>query len=92
MSRRSERAPDLPECDEDVMSNFDGAINPESEKQVRARTHMSRHAAWNFNGLVWFDGEKFIEEVWVYGTPVAVYDAPDLQTLMEISNDNHGRD
>lgn len=74
------------------MSNLDLSIDAGFESAIRADPGrvFGRHAAWNFNGRVWFDGEIFIEEVWTYGSPVQVIRSRSLNDLMGKVNAIYG--
>ncbi len=76
------------------MSNCDHSIDDGFEAALRAAPLKvyGRHAGWNFNGLVWFDGKDFVEEVWVYHVPRTVITAPTLEQLMQDVNDQFGHD
>jgi hypothetical protein len=72
------------------MSNYNHTIDEGFEEALRSLKYIGRHAAWDFNGLVWFDGEKFNEEVWQYHIPVKVVQADSLRDLMDDVNDEFG--
>jgi hypothetical protein len=72
------------------MSNLDQSIDEGFEEQLRSRRVWGRHAAWNFNGHVWFENGEFHEEVWRYGQPVASFSEPTLAELMETVSDEYG--
>lgn len=72
------------------MSNFDHTIDEGVEEALRSGKHYCQHAAWNFCGYVWHDGTEFVEEVWVYGAPVAEHRNTDLRELMRAVNAEHG--
>ena len=76
------------------MSNFDHVIDEGMDEQLRAQPGkvFSRHAAWNFNGKVWFEGDAFHSEIWVYGSPRQTLHAPTLRELMKLANDEYGYD
>lgn len=76
------------------MSNFDNAIDPECEANLRTGKFYCQHAAWDFCGYVrWDEAEQtFVEEVWRYNAPVAVLKDPDLRDLMDKVNDRFGWD
>jgi hypothetical protein len=74
------------------MSNFDNEIDEGVEEALKAGDWYCHHAAWDFNGLVWYDAElgMFIEEIWRYKTQVGTYQAPTLRELMDLTNDDWG--
>jgi hypothetical protein len=76
------------------MTNLDQSIEEGFEEALRAAPNrvFGRHAAWEFNGLVWFDGEQFCEEVWRYHSPIEIMTAPTLRELMCVVNDKYGYD
>ncbi len=82
----------LPESDHG-MSNFDQSVDDGLEDDLRAGMK-GRHAAWNFNGLVWLDDwtGMFCEVVRRFHVIVAVHAAPTLEELMHEVNDEHGWD
>lgn len=72
------------------MSNLDHTVDDGMKELLQKGEHYIRHAGWNFNGQVWWDGEKFREEVWTYGSIREVFEADDLKSLMEIVNNEYG--
>jgi hypothetical protein len=74
------------------MSNFDHSIDDGFEEALKEKPKAvyGRHSGWNFNGLVYFEGGMFFEQVWRYGAPVATISAPSLLELMEIVNSEYG--
>lgn len=76
------------ECDVG-MTNYDHSIDGRFEQALRAG-RWGRHAAWNFNGRVWFEEGRFHEEVWIYGDPIAVLSAATLKELMAVVNERYG--
>lgn len=74
------------------MSNFDGSIDDGLAETLRANPVFARHAGWEFNGRVWWDGGVFREQVWRYHQPIATYSAATLRELMGAVNDAHGWD
>jgi hypothetical protein len=75
-----------------VMSNCDHTIEPDAEKRLKSGKVYGRHAAWDFNALVWWEDGEFHSQVYRYHEPVGEYSAPTLQELMEKANENHGWD
>lgn len=74
------------------MSNFGLSVDEGFEKELRSRPDrvFGRHAGWNFNGRVWFDGTTFHEEVWTWGIPVEIISADTLEGLMAEVNSKYG--
>lgn len=83
----------MTEIDE-CMSNCDHSIDAGMEEKLRANPGQvfSRHAAWNFNGKVWFENDAFYSEIWVYGSPRQTFSASSLRELMDRANDEYGHD
>lgn len=86
---QSKRPQDLREI-ELGMTNFDHTIDVGLEAALRAGGVYGRHAAWNFNGQVWFADGMFHEEVWVYKEPQGTISAPTLEELMAAVNAKYG--
>jgi len=76
------------------MSNFDNEIEDGFLEALQGEPGevFGRHSGWNFNGRVWLENGKFHEEVWVYGSPVAIYSGDSLRELMDEVNNEHGWD
>ena len=76
------------------MTNFDHSIDAGLDNLLRSNPNKVcvGHAAWNFHGTVWFDGEQFVEEVWTYGSPREVIKAGTIPELMEAVNSEYGYD
>ena len=72
------------------MSNFDYQIDEGMESKLREGGTFRRHAAYNFNGVVWFADGLFYEEVWVYRSPRATFTSDSLRCLMEEVNSEFG--
>lgn len=72
------------------MSNCDHSIDDGTEEFLREGAAWIGHAAWNFYGHVWWDGEQFCEEVWCYGSPRSVFRAATLRELMREVNAEYG--
>jgi hypothetical protein len=74
------------------MRNRGFVIDPGFDQQLRAKPGRAfgRHSGWDFNGLVWFDGEVFHEEVWQYHKPVKTISAASLWELMQAVNSEFG--
>jgi hypothetical protein len=76
------------------MSNFDDSIDPGFEDALRSSPGkvFGLHAAWNFNGKVWFSDGKFFEEVWVYNRIEEILSANSLRELKDLASENFGHD
>jgi hypothetical protein len=76
-----------------TMSNFNYSADDGLEDALRDGQR-GTHAAWNFNGLIWFDPAdgQFWERVSRFHVPVATVSAPGLRELMEKVNDEYGWD
>jgi len=66
------------------MTNFDGTIDEGFAEALQASPGKvkGRHAAWDFNGQVFFYNDQFHEEVWIYGSPILIVSADTLPELM----------
>jgi hypothetical protein len=82
----------LPESEHGI-SNFDHAIDPGLEADLRAGMRGS-HAAWEFHGTVWFDAKagQFCEAVRRYRALIGIVGRPTLEELMVAVNDEYGWD
>lgn len=74
------------------MSNFDHKIDDGLDQALRAGGVWGRHAAWEFNGRVWFANGRFHEQVWRHRSPVATVTADTLPELMTEVNARWGND
>jgi hypothetical protein len=72
------------------MSNFDHTVDPGLAEALKAGNVYAQHAAWEFNGEVWFADGLFHEQVFRYHQPVGSYRADTLEELMTRVNDHHG--
>ena len=74
------------------MSNFDGKIDDGLAEALIAgegKVYAS-HAAWNFNGKVYYRDGMFHEDVWRYHSLKETISAETLQELMSAVNDEYG--
>jgi hypothetical protein len=72
------------------MSNFDHTIDAGFAEALQGGRVFGRHSAWDFNGLVWWDGKRFVEQVSVHRSPIKTFSASTLRDLMEMANDEFG--
>ena len=82
------------ETDDAIMTNFDHSVSANVAAELVAQPNKicAQHSGWNFCGYAWWDGENFQEEVWVYNSPVKTVQAPNLEALMAIVNEEFGWD
>jgi len=75
-----------------VYSNFDHDLDNEVVEILKANPNelCAQHAAWNFCGFIWFDGEMWWEEVRVYGSRAGTHSSNDLPMLIEHINNEYG--
>jgi hypothetical protein len=90
MNGIAEKIRDLPESGHG-MSNFDHSVDDGLEADLRAGMR-GRHAAWDFNGMLWWDEKAglFYEAVRVYHVVQAIIGRPTLHQLMHDVNDQFG--
>ena len=76
------------------MSNFDNNIDEGFAEALQANPGkvFGRHAAWDFNGKVWFDEGKFHDEVMVKRLLRKTMSAGSLRELMDVVCDEFGYD
>ncbi len=72
------------------MSNFDHSIDEDLEEYLVNGGEEATHAAWDFNGKLWYKDGLFYEEVWVYHVPQETISASTLPDLMKVVNDKYG--
>lgn len=75
-----------------IYSNFDHDYHAPTIDLVRSGRVYAQHSAWDFCGRVWFADGIWCETVYVFGTPVATYCAPELADLIAHVIDKHGSD
>lgn len=76
-----------------LYSNFDHTLNEAvleiiTEQPFRA----GEHTAWEFHGVVWFDGKLWYEEVSRYHSVVATYTGESALDVIEQANDDWGHE
>lgn len=74
----------------DVMTNFDHSIDQAVAELLRAGDRWAYHSAANFHGVVWFDGGRWHEQVFVHRVPQGSLSAGTLEDLMKLVNDEYG--
>ena len=73
-------------------SNFDHEAEPGTEELLRTNPNevAVKYAAWNFYGLVAFDGEKFLVEVWVHGLCQEILEVEEFDDIIPTTSDKYG--
>lgn len=76
---------------DEVYSNFDHQLNkPVVEYLMTHPDVCAPHHAYYFMGYVWFEDDKWHEEVWSYKTPVQVFHANTVEEVIELACENWG--
>jgi hypothetical protein len=80
------------ELHESVYSNFDHTFNREVAERLEKGDCFARHAAYDFNGSVWFNPVSglWAEEIWVYQKVVETLTARTLEDLIKLANNQYG--
>ncbi len=76
----------------ELMSNSDREINKETEQAIKGKELFSTYSGRNFLGMVWWQDNKWLCEVWFYGCfrKAVVYDT--LEDIMTEVSDSYGYD
>ncbi|MDB5156148.1 MAG: hypothetical protein JWR50_855 [Mucilaginibacter sp.] len=66
-----------------IISNLTNQIDQQIATVIKGNNYFSRYAAWNFNGIVWWNDELgfWCAEVWKFNNYVASYLAESLEEL-----------
>jgi hypothetical protein len=76
------------------MDNFDNEhpIDEGFEAALRERPNevFGRHSGTEFNGIVYFDGEDFVEKVYVFHNLRDTIEADTLEQLRDYVNNQYG--
>ena len=75
-----------------ALTNFDHSIMPGTAELLKSPGNYTHHAGENFNGVVYWDGSRFCEDVWCYHVYRETIKAETLEKLMEAVNDKYGWD
>lgn len=80
------------ETEDPVYSNIDHELDEEVVKDLKEfpNKRYAQHAAYNFCGYIWFNGEVFIEEIWVYHKKVEVLENKYILELIREANNEYG--
>jgi hypothetical protein len=84
--------PDLRETDNSLYSNFDHVFDLDVVQELASHPGelCAHHAAWDFSGYVWYDGEEWCEQVWQYKVQVETRTNRVLTDLIESVNNDYG--
>lgn len=84
------------EFEDSAYSNFDHTFEygfKETEKMIKENSDkFFGHSAWNFCGYIWFENDKFYEEVWCYQIHNETFENENLRDLIENVNMKYGYD
>jgi hypothetical protein len=75
-----------------IWSNAEGVLNLEIEERLKQGDCYASHAAWDYNGSVWFDPdtEVWYEEIWKYGTRVDTITGDSATNVIAKTLARHG--
>ena len=80
------------ELEDVIYCNLDHRLNLDTAVKLKTIPNTyAQHAAWNFCGLVFWDGSSWVEEVWQYRM-VSTHTDNDLSTLIEAVNNEYGHE
>lgn len=77
-----------------AFSNFDHTFEhgiEETTKMIMENPdNYFDHNAWNFCGYIWFENNKFYEEIWVHRNHRYTLESEDLGDLITEANNDYG--
>ena len=78
----------------DAFSNFDHTFKhgiEETTKMIMENPDRCfGHAAWDFRGYIWFENDRFYEEIWSHHSHINTLESEDLRDLITKANDIYG--
>lgn len=76
----------------EVATNFDHSIDQTIKAKLieNPNKFSASHSAWNFNGTIYYDDNKFIEEIWVYGSKREKLENNSIEELIQEANNKYG--
>lgn len=80
------------EYDEVIMSNCGHDIHENVAEHIKGKPLYSMYAGWNFCGQVWWEGDMWNCEVWVYGSWQRTFNSDSLQEIMDDVSSEYGAD
>jgi hypothetical protein len=85
-------APPQRELHETVYSNIDHDLDDNVVGELEKGDCFARHAAWDFNGSIWFDvaTATWYEDIWRYKMHTDQFTAATIMGVIEQANDEYG--
>lgn len=74
----------------EIMSNCDGLVIEQTSTEIKGKELFSRYSGWNFNGLVWWQDNKWCCEVWCYRNWCETIICNTLKDVMEAVSSKYG--
>jgi len=68
---------------EEIMSNYDGKVVEETVKAIKGKELFSHYTGWNFCGRVWWENDKWLCEVYRYGSYNQTFINDALEEIMK---------
>lgn len=80
------------ELEDEFCSNFDGIINTETVKELKASNSHANYPGWDFHGTVWYDNQSnhFKCKIMCYRSHVDTITAETPEDLKEAVCENYG--
>lgn len=75
---------------EELMSNFDGEINKDTEKSIKGKNLFSTYSAGIFHGIVWNKGDKWLCEIWRCGSHIKTFICDTTEEIMREARSEFG--
>ena len=75
-----------------VATNFDHTYDASVAKALKAKPCKvyAQYSGWDFCGYVWHNGQNFICQVWVFGSPCEEIEAENMEDLMKKVSEKYG--
>ena len=80
------------ELTDEFCSNFDGIINYDVVEMLKTSNICAEFTAWDWFGRVYYYDGLFFCEVWRYGDKIGLVQASTPEELVELCQENYGRD
>jgi hypothetical protein len=66
-----------------IYSNFDHVLEEEKVPLLETLGSWAEHGAYNFYGIIWFENNKYKEEVFQYQMSQGVFEADSIEDLIK---------